>query len=149
MEINSLLFALLLLIYSVFSFFTFLATTDGSGNIAEFVINPLPMLVNLSISPIGVVLKRQYFCNPKIFFCFILTISLVHLACLTFNTGSIGLANRNHAFYYETVLAGRPGVFGMQGHFPQTFQNAVCFYLRLAYYICIFIFLVYLISSRR
>lgn len=151
MMISSVAFALLFLIYSAISFTTFLVTTGGISALVELVLNPPLILINSTISLAGMVFRSRYTCPKKVFYSFVILILSLHVLCLAFNSGNTGYDTVDYAFYYETVLAGRPGVFGIESRFSRRFQVDLSSYLRLAYYGSIFVFLIYLVkvSPRR
>ncbi len=110
MQVNLLLIAFLLLIYSVASFVLFVITSEGWAIWGQLYSVPL-FLVTILIPIVGRFFRASAYIPMELFWTYLKLIVITLIVVILFNLGGSTSGGRV-GYFYETILAGKPGQYG-------------------------------------
>jgi len=139
MQVNLLLIAFLLLIYSVGSFVLLFITSQGWPVLAQIYSAPL-FLVPTFISIVGRFFRAGAYIPMELLWTYLKLIVITLIVVILFNLGGCGDAGRG-GYFYETILAGKPGRYCALDHWSTSSLFVIA---RLAYHGVLIAFAIYI-----
>ncbi len=138
MQVNLLLIAFLLLIYSAGNFFLLLITTEGWAIFAEYYSAPL-FLVPPLISIVGSFFRAGAYIPMESLWTYLKLMVITQIVVLLFNPGNSG--DSPSYYFYKTILARISGDYSgiYNGYIPE-----IPFIARLAYHGVLIAFAIYI-----
>ena len=141
MQVNLLLIAFLLLIYSAGSWVLLFITSEGWAGLVQIYSAPL-FLVPPLIPLIGCFFRASAYIPMELLWTYLKLIVITLIFVILFNLGDNG-DGANGGYFYETILAGKPGKYGSLGYVLNS-NYSLFFIARLAYHGVLIAFAIYI-----
>ena len=140
MQVNLLLIAFLLLVYSVGSVFL-LVITSGGWFIFVQLYSVSVFLVTILIPIVGRFFRASAYIPMELFWTYLKLIVITQIVVILFNVGGSTSGGRG-GYFYETILVGKPGQYGFLSN--QDISQIPFIIARLVYHGVLIAFAVYI-----